>query len=76
MLGTFKIMGWKSTRTITRQRALELIMSRLLSATDREVADALESLGFGENTDLPYYGNNFMIGDEDDAKEDDERYIT
>jgi hypothetical protein len=69
-------MGWKSTRTITRQRALELIMSRLLNATDREVADSLESLGFGENTDLPYYGHNFMIGDEDDAKEDDDRYIT
>ena len=69
-------MGWKSTRTITRQRALELIMSRLLNATDREVSDALESLGFGESIDLPYYGHNFMIGNDEEAKEDDERYIT
>lgn len=69
-------MGWKSTRTITRQRALELIMNRFLSATDKEVTDALESLGFGENIDLPYYGHNFIIGGDDEAKEDDERYIT
>lgn len=56
-------MGWKSSITITRSKALELIMTRLLSCSDSELANAVESLGFGENIDLPYYGYNFMIGE-------------
>lgn len=68
-------MGWKSTRTITRSRALELIMSRILNCSDEELSDALESLGFGENGDLPYYGYNFTIGDESEQEADDDRYF-
>lgn len=58
-------MGWKSTRTISRSKAISKILSILNECSDEELADALESLGFGDNTDLPYYGNNFIIGEED-----------
>lgn len=68
-------MGWKSTRTITRERAIELIESRLLTCSDNELSNALESLGFGENMDLPYYGQNFMIGSEEEQDSDDNKYI-
>lgn len=68
-------MGWKSTRTITRERAIELIESRLLTCSDNELSNAVESLGFGENMDLPYYGQNFMIGSEKEQDLDDNKYI-
>lgn len=66
-------MGWKSTITITRNRALELIISKLLTCTDSELSDALESLGFGENSNLPYYGYNFMIDNDEEQESDDNR---
>jgi len=58
-------MGWKSTVTITRSKALELIMSRLLNCSDDELSNAVEALGFGDNTQLPFFGHNFTIGDEE-----------
>ena len=67
-------MGWKSTITITREKAIQAIMSRILTADDREISDALESLGFGDNPDLSYYGHNFMIGTQDEADEDSRRF--
>lgn len=57
-------MGWKGTKTITRDRALELITSRLFDCSNDELSNALESLGFGENFDLPHYGHNFTVVDE------------
>lgn len=56
-------MGWKSTITIKREEAQSLIIQRILTCSDEELSDALEALGFGENTNLPYYGHNFRIGD-------------
>lgn len=57
-------MGWKSTMTIKKHEAIQLIMSRLLLATDEELADALESLGYGEDYNLPYFGHNFIVEEE------------
>ena len=53
-----KLLLWD----ITRQKALELALSRLYMCSDRELCDAIESLGYGENQDLPYFGHNFTIG--------------
>lgn len=63
-------MGWKSTITIRREEAIRLIIDRALSASDSQLADALENLGFGDDKDLPYYGRNFMIGTPDESEED------
>lgn len=57
-------MGWKSTIDITKQEALSLIMIRLLVASNEELADAVESLGYGDNSNLKYHGHNFMVVDE------------
>jgi len=54
-------MGWKSTIEITRDNALSLIMSQIHCASDDELSSTLESLGFGENEELEYYGHNFMV---------------
>ena len=54
-------MGWKSTIERSREKALSLIMSRLYSASDEELSQTLESLGFGENDELEYYGHNFNV---------------
>ena len=58
-------MGWKSSITLTRNKAISLILERALTATDDELTNALDSLGYGDNTDLPYYGYNFSIGEDD-----------
>lgn len=58
-------MGWKSTISITREEAMELLLSRIINCSDKELENALESLGFGDNVDLPYYGHNFMIEEEE-----------
>lgn len=57
-------MGWKSTEIISRGEAISLIASYFYRATNEELAEALESLGFGDNTDLPYFGCNFTVMDE------------
>jgi hypothetical protein len=57
-------MGWKSTIDITRNEAIELIFARLSTVhrmSDSELADFMESLGYGEDKDLPYYGHNFNV---------------
>lgn len=56
-------MGWKSTVDITREKAIELIMARIMFSSNRELSNALDALGYGDNTDLPYYGCNFWVGD-------------
>ena len=64
MLGTFKIMGWKITIDITRTEAKRLILQKLVSLdqmSDRELADMVEELGYGEEPDLEYYGHNFIV---------------
>jgi hypothetical protein len=64
-------MGWKSTITITRSQAIGAIMQKILDANDSELADILDNLVFGDNSDLPWYGYNFQIVDKL-AETDDE----
>lgn len=59
-------MGWKSTKGLSREKALELIMSRVINASDDDLGETLTSLGYGDDTDLPYYGYNFAVGYPDD----------
>jgi len=67
-------MGWKSTKEISRIKAIELLSERIYSASDEELSNALESLGFGEESFLPYYGYNFCVTDEliENDEEDDD----
>jgi hypothetical protein len=65
-------MGWKSTKYISRNRALSLAQERLLLSTNDELGNTLESLGFGDNTDLAYYGYNFIVRDEDPNEDPNE----
>lgn len=66
-------MGWKSTIHISRKKALELIQQRILTATDKELAEAVEAVGYGDNAELPFYGRNFIISDEAGEREEYER---
>ena len=57
-------MGWKSTVDITRTQALALVMDYAFQCSklsDSELEDLLEHLGYGDNTNLPYFGHNFNI---------------
>ena len=59
-------MGWKSTIDITRAEAKRLIMQKLINIdqmSDRELADMVEELGYGEDAELEYYGYNFIVTD-------------
>ncbi len=67
-------MGWKSTVDITREEAIKLVFSRLSTVhmmSDRELCGLLDQLGYGEDTNLPYYGHNFMIREKE---EDDNEF--
>lgn len=64
-------MGWKSTETITRSQALYLLQNYLASATNEQLADAMDAFGFGDDTKLPYFGHNFNVVDKI-QNEDDE----
>lgn len=60
-------MGWKSTIDITRTEAKRLILQKLVNLdqmSDRELANMVEELGYGEEADLEYYGYNFIVTDE------------
>ena len=60
-------MGWKSTIDITRAEAKRLILQKLVNLdqmSDRELADMVEELGYGEEVGLVYYGYNFIVTDE------------
>ena len=64
-------MGWKSTKCISRDMAINLIILRLnddilYSMTNKELEDVVEGMGYGENPDLPYYGHNFSVYNNDD----------
>jgi hypothetical protein len=63
-------MSWKSTVKIERDKAIQLIIKAVMEASNRELEDALEGLGFGENINLPYFGNNFMVLDRIEEGED------
>lgn len=57
-------MGWKSTKQLTRTEAIELIEERLYQASNEELSDALEGIGYGDNLDLKYHGCNFTVTDD------------
>lgn len=64
----FKIMGWKSTVDISRAEAKRLIMQKLVmldDLTNKELVEMVELLGYGDNVDLPYYGHNFFVTDDE-----------
>jgi hypothetical protein len=57
-------MGWKSTTDITREDAIALIfeyLSKVHYMSNTQIEDLLETLGFGEDSDKPYFGHNFNI---------------
>lgn len=54
-------MGWKSTIDINRNEAMTLILNRISIASNDEISSILTDLGFGDNTELPYYGYNFNL---------------
>ena len=61
-------MGWKSTVDITRKKAIQLIIdevykNRYSTLSNEQLANTLEAIGFGDNTELPYYGRNFIVRD-------------
>lgn len=64
-------MGWKSTMFITREEAINLILARMDrriydAMTDTELATTVEEFGYGDDTNLRYYGYNFRIGNEEE----------
>lgn len=60
-------MGWKSTIDITRNEAIRLLMDRITSdISNTELADMLGSSGFGDDTNLEYFGYNFNVIDKMD----------
>jgi hypothetical protein len=62
-------MGWKSTVDITRKEALRLVFARMADVhtmSDGDLGDMLETLGYGDDTNLPYYGHNFLVVDKPD----------
>ena len=64
-------MGWKSSKGITREHAISLIAQRIydLNLSDEDLCNAVEAIGYGENTDLPHYGYNFFITDKNEYEE-------
>lgn len=59
-------MGWKSTVEISRDEVIELILLKvgvdvLNKMSNRDLENMVESLGFGDNIDLPYFGHNFYV---------------
>ncbi len=61
-------MGWKSTIDITRNEAKRLIIQKLAmldGLTNKELEDMVEELGYGDDTNLQYYGYNFNVVDDE-----------
>jgi len=59
-------MGWKSTINIKREEAVRLIIKQMVSLSDKsnkELEDLLEGCGYGDDSELEYYGHNFIVED-------------
>jgi hypothetical protein len=54
-------MGWKATTYITREEAILLIAKYILTCPNDKLEDLLPFLGYGDNINLPYFGFNFQI---------------
>ena len=55
-------MGWKSTR----QHAIHLMYERAVRASNQELEELLESVGYGDDNSLSLYGHNFTVLDSND----------
>jgi hypothetical protein len=65
-------MGWKSTVYISRSEAIRLIADRFFKLeymNNSELEDMVEAMGYGENTNLSYFGHNFTVMNDDDIKD-------
>jgi trans-2-enoyl-CoA reductase len=56
-------MGWKSTIAFTRSHAISLIMERAMKASNQELEELLELVGYGDDTNLSLFGFNFTVLD-------------
>lgn len=61
-------MGWKRTINISREDAINAIIDVITTTdfnrlTSEELKDIMYGLNIGDDTNLPYYGNNFNIID-------------
>ena len=64
-------MGWKSTIALTRNHAISLIMERAMTASNQELEELLELVGYGDNNNLSLFGHNFTVLD---SNEDVDRW--
>lgn len=67
-------MGWKSTIDISRKEAIDLIQKYLLNATNDQLANAVESIGYGDDPDLEHYGHNFCVLSDDSEEMERKEY--
>lgn len=56
-------MGWKSTIALTRNHAISLIIERATNASNQELEELLELVGYGDDTNLSLFGYNFTVLD-------------
>jgi hypothetical protein len=56
-------MGWKSTIALTRNHAISLIIERAMTASNQELEELLELVGYGDDTNLSLFGFNFTVLD-------------
>jgi len=66
-------VGWKSTTDISRSYAIDLIKQRVDEATNDELGNAVEALGYGDDPKLELYGYNFNVSNEDAERKEYER---
>ena len=65
-------MGWKSTLTISRDKAIAAItaeMSKVYQMSNSELGSIMGDT-FGDDPDKPYYGYNFDVVDKVDENEE------
>ena len=55
-------MGWKSTKEITREEAQQALINMILTANNSRLNRLMDDV-FGDDTELPYWGNNFNVVD-------------
>lgn len=62
-------MGWKSTKTLSREEAIAIIAGNLHNLNNEQLENALGGM-FGDDPTLPHYGRNFRV--QDTVSEDEE----
>ncbi len=64
-------MGWKSTIDLTREEAIQAIISCIDRTpfdemSNEELEEMMYGLGIGDDLNKPYFGHNFSIIDKDE----------